>query len=134
MKKIFIKSSILFALVATSLLFFACARTPDDSKKNGSDSTNTNKPEDTPNDNETDEPITITAGSLTITTLKSKEASVLSLHSNQIEDVKAYYHDMLETLFPDGTYLDLCDTTAYNSKWKTLSEISTQQSNSIKGE
>ena len=65
---------------------------------------------------------------------KSKEASVLSLHSNQIEDVKAYYHDMLETLFPDGTYLDLCDTTAYNSKWKTLSEISTQQSNSIKGE
>lgn len=65
---------------------------------------------------------------------KSKEASVLSLHSNQIEDVKAYYHDLLETMFPDGAYLDLCDTTAYNSKWKTLSEISTQQSNSIKGE
>lgn len=65
---------------------------------------------------------------------KSKGASVLSLHSNQIEDVKAYYHDLLETMFPDGAYLDLCDTTAYNSKWKTLSEISTQQSNSIKGE
>lgn len=65
---------------------------------------------------------------------KSKEASVLSLHSNQIEDVKAYYHDMLETLFPDGAYLDLCDTTAYNSKWKTLSEISTQSNNSEQGE
>ena len=65
---------------------------------------------------------------------KSKEASVLSIHSNQIEDVKAHYHDLLETMFPDGAYLDLCDTTAYNSKWKTLSEISTQQSNSIKGE
>ena len=76
MKKILIKSSILFALVATSLLFFACARTPDDSKKNGSDSIKTNEPEDTPNDNETDEPVTITAGSLTITTLKSKEATV----------------------------------------------------------
>lgn len=64
----------------------------------------------------------------------SLASSVLSLHSNQIEDVKAYYHDLLETMFPDGAYLDLCDTTAYNSKWKTLSEISTQQSNSIKGE
>lgn len=61
-------------------------------------------------------------------------SSVLSIHSNQIEDVKAYYHDLLETMFPDGAYLDLCDTTAYNSKWKTLSEISNQQSNSEKGE
>lgn len=65
---------------------------------------------------------------------KSKEASVLSLHSSQKENVKAYYHDLLETMFPDGAYLDLCDTTAYNSKWKTLSEISTQQPNSKKGE
>lgn len=65
---------------------------------------------------------------------KSRESSVLSLHSSQIEDVKAYYHDMLETLFPDGAYLDLCDTIAYNSKWKTLSEISTQLNNSEKGE
>jgi len=65
---------------------------------------------------------------------KSKEASVLSIHSSQKEDVTAYYHDLLETMFPDGAYLDLCDTTAYNSKWKTLSEISTQQSNSKKGE
>ena len=64
----------------------------------------------------------------------SLASSVLSIHSNQIEDVKAYYHDLLETMFPDGAYLDLCDTTAYNSKWKTLSEISNQQSNSIKGE
>lgn len=61
-------------------------------------------------------------------------SSVLSIHSNQIEDVKADYHDLLETMFPDGAYLDLCDTTAYNSKWKTLSEISNQQSNSEKGE
>lgn len=58
---------------------------------------------------------------------RSKEASVLSLHSSQKENVKAYYHDLLETMFPDGAYLDLCDTTAYNSKWKTLSEISTQK-------
>lgn len=64
----------------------------------------------------------------------SLASSVLSIHSNQIEDVKAYYHDLLETMFPDGAYLDLCDTTAYNSKWKTLSEISNQQSNSEKGE
>ena len=64
----------------------------------------------------------------------SLASSVLSIHSNQIEDVKAYYHDLLETMFPDGAYLDLCDTTAYNSKWKTLSEISSQQSNSEKGE
>lgn len=63
----------------------------------------------------------------------SLASSVLSIHSNQIEDVKAYYHDLLETMFPDGAYLDLCDTTAYNSKWKTLSEIS-KQSNSEKGE
>lgn len=81
MKKILRKSSILFAFVATSLLFFACARTPDDSKKNGSDSTNTNTdtnkdPKDNPNGNETDEPVTLKAGDLTITTLKSKEASV----------------------------------------------------------
>ena len=46
----------------------------------------------------------------------SLASSVLSIHSNQIEDVKAYYHDLLETMFPDGAYLDLCDTTAYNSK------------------
>lgn len=64
----------------------------------------------------------------------SLASSVLSIHSNQIEDVKAYYHDLLETMFPDGAYLDLYDTTAYNSKWKTLSEISNQQSNSKKGE
>lgn len=64
----------------------------------------------------------------------SLEPSVLSLHPSQIDIVKAYYYDMLETMFPDAAYLDLCDTTAYNSKWKTLSEISTQQSNSIKGE
>ena len=64
----------------------------------------------------------------------SLEPSVLSLHPSQIDNVKAYYHDMLETMFPDAAYLDLCDTTAYNSKWKTLSEISTQQSNSKKGE
>lgn len=64
----------------------------------------------------------------------SLASSVLSIHSNQIEDVKSYYHDLLETMFPDGAYLDLCDTTAYNSKWKTLSEISNQQSNSEKGE
>lgn len=64
----------------------------------------------------------------------SLEPSVLSLHPSQIDNVKAYYHDMLETMFPDGAYLDLCDTTAYNSKWKTLSEISTQSNNSEQGE
>jgi len=65
---------------------------------------------------------------------KSAEPSVLSLHSEQFVSVYAYYHDMLETMFPDGAYLDLCDKIAYNSKWKTLSEISNQQSNSEKGE
>ena len=86
MKKIFKKSSILFALVATSLLFFSCARTPDDSKKNGSDTTNTdtkkddtnNDPADNTNSDKTDDPVTITVGTLTITTLKSYEKTVTS--------------------------------------------------------
>ena len=64
----------------------------------------------------------------------SRESKLAIFSRLSIEDVKAYYHDLLETMFPDGAYLDLCDTTAYNSKWKTLSEISNQQSNSIKGE
>ena len=84
MKKIFKKSSILFALVATSLLFFSCARTPDDSKKNGSDTTNTdtkkddtnNDPADNTNGDKTDDPVTITVGTLTITTLKAYEKTV----------------------------------------------------------
>ncbi len=86
MKKIFKKSSILFALVATSLLFFSCARIPDDSKKNGSDTTNTDtKKDDTnkdstdnTNEDDTNESVTITVGNLTITTLKAYEKTVTS--------------------------------------------------------
>ena len=63
---------------------------------------------------------------------KHKESSILNMHLDEKNEVSGYYYNMLETLFSDGAYLDVCNKKAYNLKWKTLSEISNQKSNSEK--